>query len=299
MIRPPNLKKGDRVALLSTARKIDAAILNDATEVFGKWGLEIVPAPKLFAAQDQFAGSDDERIENLQWALDDPSVKAILCARGGYGTARIIDHLNWKVFLDLPKWIIGYSDVCVLHGHLQNMGVESLHASMPVNFDNNSPESLQGIQDALFGSTIGYQFAPDSFNTPGSASGPVVGGNLSIMYSLVGSSSMPPLKGSILFLEDLDEYLYHIDRMIVALKRAGVFETISALVVGGMTDMNDNEIPFGKNPVEIIADQLEEYSFPISFGMPAGHLSDNLPLIFGRPAHLEVNEQGSSLKFSS
>ena len=297
MKQPAYLSSGDRVALISTARKIDLRIFNSAVDVFKSWGLEIVPGKNLFAEEDQFAGSDALRLEDLQHALDDPTISAVICARGGYGTVRILDSIDWSKFLKLPKWVIGYSDVTFLHGQLQVLGIESLHASMPVNFSSNSKESLESLKSALFGETLNYAVQPHEFNKTGQAKGELIGGNLSILYSMNGSPSFPETAGRILFLEDLDEYLYHIDRMMISLKRAGHFKTLSGLIVGGMSDMNDNDVPFGKTAYEIIRDTLKDYSFPVCYGFPAGHIDDNRALIMGRKVELSIDAGGCRLSF--
>ena len=297
MIRPAYLQKGDRIALISTARKIDDDIFNSARDIFSSWGLELIAGENLYASEDQFAGSDELRLRDLQWALDDETINAVICARGGYGTARIIDGLSWHGFKKSPKWIVGYSDVSVLHGHLQSLGFESIHATMPVNFRENSKESIESLKSSLFGEGLSYRFSSHAYNREGSAKGVLVGGNLSILYSLNGSLSMPETKNCILFIEDLDEYLYHIDRMMLTLKRAGHFKELAGMVVGAMSDMNDNDIPFGKNALEIIRDQMKEFSFPICFDFPAGHINDNRTLIMGREISLIVGKENCELRF--
>ena len=287
------------MALISTARKINTDILHWAERIFNGWDLDIVPGANLFKEDHQFAGTDEERLSDLQLALDDKDIKAVLCARGGYGTSRLIDQVNWSAFKNLPKWVMGYSDICVLHGHLQHLGYQSLHCSMPVNFRDNTQESLETMRKAIFGERLVYPAAGHPLNRKGKASGQLVGGNLSILYSIKGTSSMPPLKGNILFIEDLDEYLYHVDRMMVSLKRGGVFEDISGLVVGGMTDMKDNENPFGKSAEEIVSDHCLEYDIPVCFGFPAGHQDDNRALIMGSRVELSVGDGGAELRFSS
>lgn len=297
MKQPAFLSSGDRVALISTARKIDQTILDSAIETFKSWGLEIVPGKNLFAEENQFAGSDELRLSDLQDAIDDPSISAIICARGGYGTARLVDKINWDNFLNKPKWIIGYSDITVLHGQLQVLGIESLHASMPVNFSSNSIECLESMHSVLFGKSLEYSINSHLFNRKGEVNAEIVGGNLSILYSLNGTSSWPQTDGRILFIEDLDEYLYHIDRMMITLKRAGYFENLAGLIVGSMSDMNDNDIPFGKNALEIIRDAVSEYSFPVCFGFPAGHIDDNRAIIMGRNISLSVGSESVKLSF--
>jgi muramoyltetrapeptide carboxypeptidase len=225
--------------------------------------------------------------------LDDVNIKAVLCSRGGYGTLRIVDGLDFTSFSAHPKWVVGYSDVTVLHSHIQHqLGVETLHAVMPVNFKgDHEDESLHTMINALFGKRITYSFPKPGLSREGNAEGVLVGGNLSILYSLMGSVSAPDTDGKILFIEDVDEYLYHIDRMMMALKRAGKLEKLKGLIVGGMTRMNDNAIPFGKSANEIIAEAVKEYKFPVCFDFPAGHLDTNLALIMGRKVRFTVGKE--------
>jgi muramoyltetrapeptide carboxypeptidase len=228
--------------------------------------------------------------------LDDDSVKAIISARGGYGTLRIIDKLNFEKFQKNPKWIIGYSDVTVLHSHVhRNCGIETLHATMPINFHKDE-ESVETLRKALFGEKISYEISAQPMNRNGEAQGELVGGNLSLLYALQGSSSDINTEGNILFIEDLDEYLYHIDRMVVSLKRSGKLSKLAGLVVGGMNDMKDNQVPFGKTAGEIIAEAVAEFKYPVCFGFPAGHTAKNLALPLGRRAKLKVSGV-SSLSF--
>lgn len=275
-------------------------MVKGASALLEEWGYKVRLAPHLLAKDNQFAGSDDNRAADMQAALDDPKLKAVFCARGGYGTIRILDQLNFKTFASYPKWIIGYSDVTVLHSHLQQVvKSESLHATMPVNFKTNSQRSLDLLKSTLAGEDLSYKVPPHPLNRMGSGRGILTGGNLSILYSLKGSHSFPDLKGRILFLEDLDEYLYHVDRMVMALRRTGAFNTLSGMIVGGMTKMNDNEVPFGKTAEEIIRGHLPDLPFPVCFGFPAGHIDDNCPLILGRMADLSVTKEGAVLEFSS
>jgi muramoyltetrapeptide carboxypeptidase len=262
-----------------------------------QWGLEPVLGKHLFSEHHQFAGTADERTADLQEMLDNPEIKAILCARGGYGTVQIIDKIDFTKFMEHPKWVIGYSDVTVLHSHIQrNCEIQSLHATMPINFpkrarDNNATESLY---NALFYGDNEYRIKPHPLNKSGVAHGQLVGGNLSILNSLLGSPSDVNTIGKILFIEDLDEYLYHIDRMMMNMKRNGKFDHIRALLIGGMSDMNDNDIPFGKTAEEIIIDVLGDVNFPILFNVPAGHIEDNRALIIGGETMVEVNRTGDS-----
>jgi len=294
MITPPYLKKGDKIALVSPARKISPAEVETAINIFKAWGLEVVLGDHLFASFNQFAGSDDQRQSDFQQMLDDGSIRAIICSRGGYGTVRIIDRLDFTRFLQSPKWIVGYSDVTVLHSHIhRHYGVETLHAIMPVNFKDkcDGSPSLNSLKKALFGKELIYRFLPEQYTRKGSCKGPLVGGNLSILYSLTNTSSDINTNGKILFLEDLDEYLYHIDRMMMNLRRSGKLEGLAGLIVGGMTKMHDNEVPYDKTANEIIAEAVEDYPYPVCYNFPAGHIDDNRALILGREVTLEVGDE--------
>ncbi len=298
MVTPPYLSPGDVVGIVSTARKITVAELEPALRLLAEWGLEVRLGQTIGADEDQFAGDDSLRVADLQTMLDDPHIKAIWCARGGYGTVRIIDRLDFGEFSKNPKWIIGYSDITVLHAHLNMRGVETLHAQMPLDIEKKSEATAVSIREVIFGSA--YSIVSEktsSINRPGKATGELVGGNLSVLYSLCGSDSALKTNNSILFLEDLDEYLYHVDRMLQNLKRNGVFENINGLIVGGMTDMHDNTIPFGKTAAEIILDIVADRDFPVCFDFPAGHVQDNRAMIFGRKVALEIHESGVSLSF--
>lgn len=294
LIQPPFLKKGDKIAIIASARKISLEELQPAIEVFQSWGLEVVLGKNLFRAEHQFSGSDEERAEDLQAALNDDSVRAVISARGGYGTMRIIDKIDFAKFRSQPKWVIGYSDITVLHSHIHNFGIETLHATMPINFMVNA-EAVESMRKILFGEKMIYHFEKHPLNRNGNAEAEIVGGNLSLLYALTGSSSSVHTKGKILFIEDLDEYLYHIDRMMVSLKRYGKLADLAGLVVGGMTEMKDNAIPFGKNAEEIILDAVKEYNYPVAFNFPAGHVDRNLAFVLGKVVKLEVGEKGSIL----
>jgi len=297
MHKPDLLKLTNKVGIISTARKISMEEVRPAMDRLKQWGLEPVLGKHLFSEHHQFAGTADERAADLQEMLDNPEIKAILCARGGYGTVQIIDQIDFTKFMEHPKWVIGYSDVTVLHSHIQrNCEIQSLHATMPINFpkrarDNNATESLY---NALFYGDNEYRIKPHPLNKSGVAHGQLVGGNLSILNSLLGSPSDVNTIGKILFIEDLDEYLYHIDRMMMNMKRNGKFDHIRALLIGGMSDMNDNDIPFGKTAEEIIIDVLGDVNFPVLFNVPAGHIEDNRALIIGGETMVEVNRTGDS-----
>jgi len=295
MLRPISLKGGDTVAIISTARKVSAEEIQPAVEILASWGLKTVLGKNLFSQQNQFAGTDAERGADFQNALDDNNIKAILFARGGYGTIRIIDGVRWNGFQKNPKWLIGFSDITVIQSHsLQQCGIETLHAPMAFNFKKASPEALKNLKKVLFGENIIYKIPENissDFNRHGNAKGILAGGNLSLLYAINGTPSDLNYSGKILFIEDLDEYLYHIDRMMLTLKRSGKLKSLAGLIVGGMTDMKDNTVPFGKSAEEIICEAIAEYDYPVCFGFPAGHIRDNRPLIFGREAELNVTEE--------
>jgi muramoyltetrapeptide carboxypeptidase len=299
MITPPYLKPGDKVAIAATARKVAPSEMEVAIQTFRSWGLQVVTGPHLFGVNNQYSGTDAERASDLQMMLDDQEVKAILCARGGYGTVRIIDQLNFSTFEQHPKWIVDYSDITVLHSHINTqLGIETLHAIMPINFpDERTQTAIESLRKALFGETLEYNIASQPLNIPGNVSGVLTGGNLSILYSLTSSASDIQTEDKVLFIEDLDEYLYHIDRMMMNLKRSGKLSGIRGLIVGGMTKMNDNTVPFGKQAEQIIAEYAQEAGIPLCFSFPAGHIADNRALILGREIQLDIDPNGVSLKF--
>jgi len=291
MKQPTSLYKGATVGILSTARKISSAELVPAIELLQSWDVKVVIGKTIDSEENQFAGDDTTRALNFQQFMDDENIDAIWCARGGYGTIRILDLLDFSRFAQHPKWIIGYSDVTVLHSKAQQLGFETLHATMPVNFSKNTPEAIESVRKVLFGESLEYIIPNVSHNRKGRAKGELIGGNLSMLYSMTGSDLDLDTKGKILFLEDLDEYLYHIDRMLMNLKRNGYFDNLAGLIVGGMTNMHDNTIPFGKNAQEIILDITSAYDFPICFDFPAGHLDDNRALIFGKEVTFLVDDE--------
>ena len=297
IIRPSALQKGDQIGIISTARKISKEELKFAKNTLEYWGLKVVFGNNLFQEYNQFAGSDLQRSADLQQMIDNPDIKAIICARGGYGTVRILDLIDFSDLKANPKWIAGYSDVTALHSTLHNLNITSLHSTMPINFSDNTKTSLESLKQILFGNLISYNFPRHKLNRIGHAKGKVVGGNLSIIYSLLGSNTDINTDGKILFLEDLDEYLYHVDRMMMNLKRNGKLSKLAGLIVGGMSNMNDNTIPFGKSAIEIIAESVSEYDYPIAFNFPAGHIDNNNTIILGQNANLTIDRKNSNLTF--
>ena len=294
---PPYLQKGDTIAILATARKNIDDNLKPAIDLLHSWGLEVVIGKTIGLDNNQLAGTDAQRAEDFQHQLDNPNIKAIWCVRGGYGTVRMIDLLDFTKFKQNPKWIVGFSDATVLHSYINKMNIATIHGAMPVTVEKATPETIESLRKALFGESLEYSVPFDSANKLGNTKGEIVGGNLSILYSLMGSNAQIDCKGKILFIEDIDEYLYHIDRMMMSLKRCGCFDDLSGLIVGGMTKMRDNDIPWGKNANQIIEDITKEYSFPIVYNFPTGHFRDNRALIFGKQVSLELDSKTSKVTF--
>lgn len=299
MNQPKLLQPGDKVSIVATARKVSPAEMQPAIDLFRSWGLQVTLPKGLFEQNNQFAGDEYNRAQMLQEALNDDEIKAIFCARGGYGTVRIIDMLDFTSFAKNPKWIIGYSDITVLHSHIQrHLGIPTLHAIMPINIPQDaataahkSYPAIDSLKDALFNGpqTEIRGTAGNNFGRRGESYAPIVGGNLSILYSLMGSPSEIDTDGKILFIEDLDEYLYHIDRMMQNLKRAGKLTNLKGLIVGAMSDMHDNQTPFGKSAEEIIWDVVKDYTYPVWFHAPYGHIeTDNIALCLGSPINFSV-----------
>lgn len=297
IIMPDYLKKGDTVGILATARKIDLATLQPGIKLLESWGLKVVIGKSIGKEENQLAGPDWQRATDFQEMLDNPNIKAIWAAKGGYGTVRIVDRINFENFKKKPKWIIGFSDVTVMHSHINNMDIGTLHAIMAISAKTATPEAIESFRKALFGEKLEYHIPHHAFNKNGKATGELVGGNLSVLYSIQGSESAVDMKGKILFLEDLDEYLYHIDRMMMNLKRNGSLKGLKGIIIGGMTSMNDNDIPWGYDSFEIIQDIVKDLNIPVAYNFPAGHIKDNRALILGKTVTFEVNDKETVLKF--
>ena len=304
LIKPEYLKKGDTVAIVAPSgvlKNYNAYILK-AKELLKSWELEVVIGENVFNDNGHFAGTDNQRSADFQLALDDKAIKAIWCARGGYGAMRVIDNLNFEKYKENPKWIIGYSDITAIHNDLHNNKSESIHGIMcksleKIDVDNN--ESISLLKKTLFGEKLSYTIEGNNYNIEGNSNGQLIGGNLTLLHCLLGSESSIDTNGKILFIEDLGEYLYHIDRMLISLKRAGYFDNCKGLIVGDFTEMRKNTTPFGRNLKELILDIVREYDFPVSFGFPAGHGEKNYPMILGREINLEVSKQQSTINFSN
>jgi muramoyltetrapeptide carboxypeptidase len=296
MIFPPFLKPGDTIGICAPARKVSREETKDGIAFLQSNGFNTLESPNLYGEFHQFSGTDHERRADLQYMLDHPGVKAIISARGGYGCVRLVDGLDWNKFLQDPKWLIGFSDVTVLHAQLMQLGVAAIHGPMLFNFSKEKiyhPAADHLIQ-LIKGQREPFHLTADhkvhAYNRTGEARGKLVGGNLSIIYSLGGSLNDLVTNDSILFLEDLDEYLYHIDRMMMQLLRSGKIAKLRGLIVGGMNDMKDNAVPFGETAEQIIRRICEPFSFPVWFGFPAGHIPENHPLLFGAEVHMMVND---------
>jgi muramoyltetrapeptide carboxypeptidase len=297
IITPPYLKKGDKIAITCPAKKLPNP-MTDAVALLESWGLDVIQGETLSASCHQFAGDDDLRARDLQRFIDDDSIKAIIAARGGYGTVRIIDQVDFSHFSKNPKWVVGFSDITVLHAHIfANYGVQTIHGQMPVTIPDASKYSLETLRKALFGEEFGYQLNPHQLNRSGKGSGPLIGGNLSLLVAILGSVSDYDYDGGILFIEDVGEYLYSVDRMIRALDRAGKLKNLNGLIIGGFTELKDNDIPFGQTVPEIVMEVVKKYGYPVCFDFPAGHIADNQSLILGKTLNLEVEKQMVMAKY--
>ena len=283
------LKAGDLVALAATARKVSPDEVEASVRLLESWGLRVAVPEGLFEADNQMAGSDARRAERFQKLVDDREVRAIICARGGYGTVRMVDRVDFAPLARCPKWVVGYSDVTVLHSHIgRHCGIPTLHATMPLNVPADACRTAypatESLRQVLFEGKAHYEFVNEGVaaNRQGCCAAPVVGGNLSVLYSLLGSASDIDTEGRILLLEDLDEYLYHIDRMMMALRRAGKLQGLRGLLVGAMSDMRDNAVPFGRTAEEIVRDVVADYGYPVAFNCLFGHIgTENRALPLG------------------
>ena len=298
MVTPPYLRYGDKVGIVATARKISKKELEEGIALLESWGLVPVLGNTIGLEDNQYAGTDFQRAQDFQQMMDNTEIKAIWCARGGYGTVRIVDDLDFYKFVKYPKWVVGYSDVTVLHSHIHKIGFKTIHATMPVSLEDNTAFAKASLKQSLFGEQPNFSYdTKNKLNRVGAAKGTLVGGNLSILYSLCGSSSDLDTAGKILFIEDLDEYLYHIDRMVVNLKRNGMLDHCAGMVVGGMTKMHDNRIPFGKTAQEIVLDAVKECDFPVAFDFPAGHVDNNNALKLGSEIKLVVTQNDTKITY--
>jgi len=295
---PPYLKKGDKIAITCPAKKLPNP-MDDAVKLLESWGLEVVLGETTSASYHQFAGDDALRAADLQRFINDDSIKAVIAARGGYGTVRIIDKIDFSNFALHPKWLVGFSDITVLHAHVfANYGAQTIHGQMPINIPDASKYSLDTLRRALFGEDFGYSFVSHHLNRAGNANGILIGGNLSLLVAVLGSVSDYNYDGGILFIEDVGEYLYSIDRMFRTLDRAGKLKNLAGLMVGGFTELKDNDIPFGQTVPEIIMEVVKKYDYPVCFDFPAGHIPDNQSLILGKALNLDVDKDSVNASYA-
>jgi muramoyltetrapeptide carboxypeptidase len=293
MISPDFLKEGDLIRIVSPAGKVKEEKVLPAVDLLRQSGFDVVLGRHVFDQHFQFAGTEAQRLRDLQQALDDPDCKAIICSRGGYGAIHIVEKLDFTAFRKNPKWLVGFSDVTLLHAQFQHEGFCSIHGAMPAYYLNEGQptESFTQLIKVLTGEKLRIKISVNKLNRSGNAEGLLIGGNLSILYSMLGTPFEPDFDGKILFIEDLSEYLYHLDRMMYSLKLSGKLKKLKGLVVGGFTEMKDNDSPFGQTVDEIIMNAVKEYNFPVCFDFPAGHMDRNLPLVLGAAYSIEVGEK--------
>ena len=296
---PPFLKKGDRIGIVGTARSVEKGELDNIIRLLNTDGFEVVLSPNIYSVSDRYAGHDTSRTIALQEMLNDDSLSAILCARGGYGTARMIDAVDWTVFLKKPKWICGFSDVTVIHSHLNKLGVATIHSIMGTGFRNSpddDPNYLTLVSE-LTGKPFDLKIDSNELNRMGSVEGELIGGNLAVLSSIMGSPSDSEWTDKILFLEDINEYPYNIDRIMLNLKRNGRLKNLKGLVVGDISEKDEDDIPFGKTVYEVVAEHVSEYDFPVAFGFPIGHEKVNLAIRFGDQVQLSVNSDFARISY--
>jgi muramoyltetrapeptide carboxypeptidase len=299
IIVPPYLKPGDTIGMLCPAGYMPHEKTTACIETLTNWGFRVIPGKTLGHQFNYFSGTDEQRLTDLQHMLDDKNIKAIFCARGGYGTGRIIDKLNFKKFTKNPKWIIGFSDITVLHSHVfSNYKIASLHAPMAAAFndDEYSNQYVQSLHDAMCGRKADYSSHGNVLNQDGKSSGILVGGNLSLLAHLIGTSSDIQTKNKILFIEDVGEYIYNVDRMMYQLKRSGKLENLKGLIIGKFSEPKDTTIPFGQTTDEVIKEIVKDYDYPVCFGFPVSHDKENCALKIGVKCKLTVSASKAELK---
>ena len=296
-MQPVLLHKGDTIAIIAPAKSIEKEVVNHAVKIIKENGFKALISPNCIGQHNYFSGTVKERTDDLQWAIDHDEVKAIFCARGGYGSIQLLDRINWVGFLSHPKWMVGFSDVTVFHQHIATMNGCSLHATMPLNFENNTPGALNSLFESLKTGVLHYKWQTKEKNLTGLATGEVIGGNLAVLAGLIGTNEMPDYQNKILFLEEVGEHLYAIDRLFYQLNKVGVFGQIRGLIIGGFTSIKDTEPPFGKGLIELIKSHFTYNNIPIAFDFPAGHIDDNRALILGKEAALKVNLHDATLEY--
>lgn len=291
MIFPPRLSLKDKVGIVAPARKISPGQLEAALHILASWGLDPLLGNHIFSASHSYlAGSDDQRREDFQRMINDSEVKAIFCARGGYGSTRILEEIDFSPLQKSPKWIIGFSDITAFHLRLTSIGVASIHGTMPIFFDQpEAADSVDSIRKILFEGSCQVSFPAEDSNRLGEAEGEVLGGNLSLIVDALNTSSDPVTDNRILIIEEVDEYLYKLDRMFTQLRRAGKLRHLRGLLIGHMTDMKNSDLAFGESVQEIILHAARDYDYPVAFSFPSGHKNPNLAWIHGASARLDVS----------
>ncbi|UCH14229.1 MAG: LD-carboxypeptidase [Bacteroidales bacterium] len=300
MITPPFLKTNDIIGIVAPAGRITEKKITRAVEILGGWGLKVELGRNIFKRKNTFAGNDKQRKDDFQDVIDREDIKAVICARGGYGTLRIINKIDFKKFRQNPKWIVGFSDITVIHSYLQHkVKCESIHSVMPGNFPENDIESksLNSLKNVLFGGKTEYSINSHSLNRAGEAEGTLIGGNLSVLYSLQGTNLEIDTNDKILFIEDVNEYLYHVDRMISNFKLSGKLDNLKGLIIGHMNRMKDSPVAFGESAYEILQRAVEEYNYPVIYNFPAGHIKQNMAIILGRKIKMNAGSKTSEIIF--
>jgi muramoyltetrapeptide carboxypeptidase len=297
MISPPLLKTSDKIGIAATGRKVSATDIEAARKTFASWGLQVVTSPHVHSHGHAYlAGTDAERLADFQQLLNDPTIQVIACARGGYGTTRILDQLDFTALIKHPKWIVGFSDVTALHLKLFKLGIKSIHGTMPILFSKpDSIASIESLRTSLFDKPNTISAIANQHNRFGKATGQVIGGNLSLITDAIGTSNDPDTAGKILVVEEIDEYKYKIDRMLMHLRRSGKLELLAGLIIGHMTDIKDSDLPFGETVEEIVLNKIANTNYPVAFNFPTGHENPNLAWIHGAAMTLDVTANGAQL----
>jgi muramoyltetrapeptide carboxypeptidase len=299
IIQPPFLKPGDQVAIISPSGVIEKDKVLKAASVIEGWGLNVTIGKNVFKNDGPFAGSDNERLTDLQWVIDSEEIKAVFCSRGGYGVSKIIDKINFSPLRNNPKWFTGFSDITVLHHWLLKVcNMMSIHGEMPLNYANpeKSANNIDSLKKILFGEKYSYRWISGNEGA-GTVRGILTGGNLSLLYSLTGTAAEPDTKGKILFIEEVGEYFYHLDRMLTSLRLAGKLEGLAAILIGGLSKMEEGRIPWGRSAESIISEIVNIYKYPLFFGFPAGHIPENLAFIIGKEVSIKTDKGISTLTY--
>jgi muramoyltetrapeptide carboxypeptidase len=292
---PKKLQKGDTIAIVAPAKGIEKHFIDFAVKCIEAHGFKAIVSKHCLGQFNYFSGTLKERSNDMQWAIDNDDIKAILCARGGYGCIQILDRINWAGFINDPKWLLGFSDITVFHQHLAKIGAASIHSTMPLNFEANSSAALETLFAGIQDKKLHYKWQTNQGNVVGEAEGSIIGGNLTVLTGLIGTKHQPDFQNTILFLEDVGEPLYAIDRHFYQLSKSGILDQIRGLIIGDFSGLKDTNPPYGKDLFEIIKSHFIYHSIPIAFEFPAGHLADNRALIFGKNAAFVAHENGAEL----